>query len=79
MLPLLLILVAVTITLKGYALWYAARAEQLYWFIALLVVNTAGILEIVYLLFFRPDAPYKQTVKSATTDTSSVPPSSPTV
>jgi methionyl-tRNA synthetase len=39
---------------KGLALWRAARAQQPAWFVALLVVNTAGLLEIVYLLFFAP-------------------------
>lgn len=43
-----------TLILKGYALWHAARASQKNWFIALLVINTLGILEIVYLVWFRP-------------------------
>jgi hypothetical protein len=43
-----------TIVLKGFSLWYAARGSQKWWFIALLVVNTFGILEIIYLLAFRP-------------------------
>ncbi|HHY38827.1 MAG TPA: hypothetical protein GX507_07875 [Clostridia bacterium] len=41
---------------KGIALWHAARGGQKAWYIALLVINTVGILEIVYLLFFRPKA-----------------------
>jgi methionyl-tRNA synthetase len=52
--PLILVVVLWTIVLKGYALWYAARASQKWWFIVLLVVNTLGILEIVYLIWFRP-------------------------
>jgi len=39
---------------KGFALWRAARAGQAAWFIVLLFVNTAGLLEIAYLLFFAP-------------------------
>ncbi len=35
---------------KGLALWRAAKNNHLVWFIVLLVVNTLGILEIVYLL-----------------------------
>ncbi len=35
---------------KGLALWRAARIHQPYWFIALLVLNTAGIFPIIYLL-----------------------------
>ena len=37
---------------KGLALWKAARNDQRYWFVALLIVNTAGILEILYLFVF---------------------------
>lgn len=36
---------------KGIALWKAARNNSKPWFIALLVVNTIGILEIVYIFF----------------------------
>ncbi|XKT75329.1 MAG: DUF5652 family protein [Patescibacteria group bacterium UBA2103] len=38
---------------KGLALWAAARNGHKVWFIALLVLNTVGILEIIYYLFFR--------------------------
>lgn len=37
---------------KGLALWKSARNDQRYWFVALLVINTAGILEILYLFVF---------------------------
>lgn len=40
---------------KGIALWRAGRNSQKYWFIALLIVNTIGILEIIYLKFFQKD------------------------
>lgn len=33
---------------KGLALWRAARRNENIWFIVLLVLNTAGILEIIY-------------------------------
>lgn len=36
---------------KGLALWKAARLSHKVWFIIILVANTAGILEIIYLLF----------------------------
>jgi uncharacterized protein DUF5652 len=39
---------------KGFALWRAARAGQSAWFVALLIVNSAGLLEIAYLVFFAP-------------------------
>ena len=35
--------------IKGYALWTAARRGDKVWFIVLLVVNTVGILELVYI------------------------------
>lgn len=35
---------------KAWALWIAARKGEKWWFLALLIINTAGILEIVYLL-----------------------------
>lgn len=37
--------------LKGYALWVAARRDDRGWFVALLIINTVGILELVYLYF----------------------------
>jgi hypothetical protein len=40
---------------KGIALWHAARNHQRNWFVVILVLNTLGILEIIYLLWFRRD------------------------
>lgn len=37
---------------KGFALWKSARLFQPVWFIVLLVVNTVGILEILYIFIF---------------------------
>ena len=37
---------------KGIALWKAAQDGSKPWFIALLIVNTVGILEIIYIFFF---------------------------
>ena len=37
---------------KGIALWKAARNGEKWWYIALLVINTVGLLEIVYIFFF---------------------------
>jgi len=37
---------------KGRALWKAARQNDLIWFIVLLIINTIGILEILYVYFF---------------------------
>lgn len=38
---------------KGFALWRAARLNQPDWFIALLVINSVGILSIAYLFTHR--------------------------
>jgi methionyl-tRNA synthetase len=37
---------------KGIALWKSARNNQKIWFIVFLIVNTLGILEIFYILFW---------------------------
>ncbi len=37
---------------KGLALWNSAQNKQKYWFIALLILNTVGIVEIAYLFYF---------------------------
>ena len=50
-----LALTAWTLVWKGLALWHAARVEQKQWFVAVLVLNTLGILEIVYLFVFSKD------------------------
>jgi len=34
---------------KGLALWHSSQRKEAGWFFALLIVNTLGILEIVYL------------------------------
>ena len=45
------VLVALIWTLpwKGYALWLAARNNQPWWFVIMLLVNTLAILEIIYI------------------------------
>ena len=37
---------------KGVALWRAGRNAHLVWFIVLLIVNTLGILPIIYIFAF---------------------------
>lgn len=46
-----ILLVIWTLAWKGYALWRSAELRQKWWFIALLIVNTLGILEIIYIFF----------------------------
>lgn len=41
-----------TIPWKGVALWKSARNGHKIWFIALLLLNTLAILEIIYIFFF---------------------------
>ncbi len=41
-----------SIVWKGLALWRAAKNNSLPWFVALLILNTMGILEILYLFVF---------------------------
>lgn len=49
------------LVLRGFALWKSARRDQNIWFIALLVVNSVGILPLIYLLLNRD--PEKSTKK----------------
>jgi len=49
----ILALVVWTMVWKGLALWGSAKNGHKIWFIALLILNTAGLLEIVYYFFFR--------------------------
>jgi hypothetical protein len=37
---------------KGLALWKAARSGSKWWFVILLIVNTFGILDILYIYVF---------------------------
>ena len=37
---------------KGVALWKSARRGEKIWFIALLVINTMALLEILYIFIF---------------------------
>ncbi|MDP3244499.1 MAG: DUF5652 family protein [bacterium] len=47
-----LILVLWTLPWKGVALWKASKLNQKWWFVALLIINTVGILEILYIYVF---------------------------
>jgi methionyl-tRNA synthetase len=37
---------------KAVALWRSARNGERFWFFFLLILNTLGILEIIYIFFF---------------------------
>lgn len=50
--PLWIVLALIwTFAWKGVALWRSATLRHKPWFIAILVINTLGILEIAYLFF----------------------------
>jgi hypothetical protein len=45
---LLALLLVWVLVWKGLALWRAGRRNETAWFVALLILNTLGILEIIY-------------------------------
>ncbi len=55
-----LLLIVWSFVLKGIALWKAARAGSKLWFIALLVINTLGILELLYIFVFSKRSKAKE-------------------
>lgn len=38
---------------KGFALWKAGTKKQIRWFICIFILNTAGVLPIVYLIISK--------------------------
>jgi hypothetical protein len=48
----LAVLVIWSLIWKGIALWKAARNSDKAWYIIILIVNTLGILEIIYIYGF---------------------------
>ncbi|MBI5779510.1 MAG: hypothetical protein HZA49_08660 [Planctomycetes bacterium] len=52
-----LAVVAWSLVWKGIALWKCGRNNQLGWFVSILIINTLGILEIIYLLWFQRKQP----------------------
>lgn len=46
-----IVLLVWTLIWKGLALWKAARRNDSVWYIVLLILNTAGLLEIIYYFF----------------------------
>lgn len=42
---------------KGVALWKAARNRHIGWFIAIFILNTMAILEIIYIFAFSKKKP----------------------
>jgi len=46
------LVVAWTLPWKGLALWKSAQDNQKWWFVAILVLNTLAVLEIIYIFGF---------------------------
>ncbi len=46
-----------TLPWKGYALWTSAKKRDKKWFIALIIFNTFGLLEIFYLFYIVKKTP----------------------
>jgi len=51
--PLLIIIAIWDIIWKGIGMWKSARSRQLAWFVIMFILNTVGILPIIYLLYFQ--------------------------
>jgi len=49
---------------KGVALWKAAHREEKWWFVALLIVNTLGLLEIAYIFLIARDRGVEKVYKN---------------
>ncbi len=49
------LLVLLDTGLKGWAMWRAARMEKKSWFIALLIINSMGILPLIFLFMTRDE------------------------
>jgi hypothetical protein len=53
-----IVLIAVwSLIWKGLALWKAARLNDKAWFIAIMILNTVGLLEIFYIFVFSKRTP----------------------
>ncbi len=62
--PYLYLLLVADLTLRGFSLYKSARKEQKMWFVALLVINSLGILPLIYLLLQKKDE--RKPVKKST-------------
>jgi methionyl-tRNA synthetase len=59
--PIYLLAILWTLPWKGVALWKAARNYQKIWFVAMLIIQTLGVLDILYIFFFQRDRNLKRT------------------
>jgi hypothetical protein len=61
LLAVIIILAILTLPLKIMGLWRSARNNQKWWFAAMLILNTVGILELTYLFYFSKPKNQKKT------------------
>ena len=64
----IILLVIIDVVLRGLALWKSARKGQNVWFVFLLIVNSLGILPLIYLITNRSEVkpkPIKSTSKKS--------------
>lgn len=47
-----ILLIVWTLLWKGFALWRASRMNHKYWFVAIFIINTFGLLDILYIYVF---------------------------
>lgn len=64
--PLFYLLLIADLILRGIALYKSARKDQKVWFVALLVVNSVGLLPLAYLLLEKRSAGAKTGTKKST-------------
>ncbi|MFA6273725.1 MAG: DUF5652 family protein [Candidatus Paceibacterota bacterium] len=50
-LPIIILITIWVLFWKGYALWTASKNNHKGWFVAILILNTGGILDIIYLFW----------------------------
>ncbi|QNE47156.1 hypothetical protein F1C58_09765 [Glaciihabitans sp. INWT7] len=67
-LALISLLAAWTLAWKGASLWHAAKDDSKPWFVALLLSNTAGLLDALYI--FRVSRTRELAVEDARSDDS---------
>ena len=55
LMTLMFVLVFVDLVLKGWGMWRAARMGKKIWFVTLLIVNSLGIMPVIFLLLTKKE------------------------
>ena len=61
----LLVLALVDLGMKGWGMWRAARMGKRWWFVALLIVNSAALLPLLFLWMTNEEYTKMQQVKKS--------------